>query len=239
MTDLSGTRFGRTEIHGIDLSLVRGLAETFHSGISRITTATLDDTASGLQASAANAKAVEEFYRRAGVAEHLITYFSTRTGEIVDEVRAFISYSHSDRPFARRLYEALQAEGVRCWLDEHELLPGDDIYETINDGIRRGDAMLLCCSQSALTSWWVDREINAAFEKEQMLTPELGSKALVVIPLDLDGYVFKVEGGKASELRSRYVADFTNWPSDAGRFRSTTARLVKALENRRGKRALA
>ncbi len=39
----------------------------------------------------------------------------------------FVSYSHADKSFARRLYDTLQGRGIRCWLDEHELLPGDDI----------------------------------------------------------------------------------------------------------------
>jgi hypothetical protein len=232
--DVSGTHFGRTEIHGVDLSAVRGLAETVHSGVSMIDTVTMEATACGLQVSMANLKAVEEFYRRAGVAEDLIIYFRTRIGKVTGDLHAFISYSHSDQAFARGLYQELQAAGIRCWLDEHELLPGDDIYEAVNDGIRRGDAILLCCSRKALTSWWVDREINAAFEKEQALSRTLGSKALVLIPLDLDGFIFELEGGKASELRSRFIADFTNWPSDADKFRATTARLVRSLEKRKG-----
>ena len=30
----------------------------------------------------------------------------------------------------------VQGRGVRCWLDEKQMLPGDDIYEQVDRGIR-------------------------------------------------------------------------------------------------------
>ena len=59
----------------------------------------------------------------------------------------FISYAHEDKLFARRLHDALQGRGVRCWLDEKQMLPGDDIYEQVDRGIRLWDKVLLCCSR--------------------------------------------------------------------------------------------
>ena len=40
----------------------------------------------------------------------------------------FYSYSHADKSFARRLHDGLQGRGIRCWLDEHQMVPGQDIY---------------------------------------------------------------------------------------------------------------
>ena len=77
----------------------------------------------------------------------------------------FMSYSHEDRAFADLLYDRLQARGIRCWKDDHQLLPGDDLHEGIDRGIRLWDKVLLCASQASLTSWWVDGEINRAFQK--------------------------------------------------------------------------
>ena len=47
------------------------------------------------------------------------------------------------------------------WLDEKEILSGDNISREIDRGIKQWDKTLLCCSKSALTEkWWVDLEIE-------------------------------------------------------------------------------
>jgi TIR domain len=108
-------------------------------------------------------------------------------------------------------------------------LPGDVVHEGIDRGIRLWDKVLLCASQAALTSWWVDGEINRAFQKEAKLMMERGRKVLALIPLNLDGHLFTWESGKASEVRSRVAADFRGWETDNTIFDTQFDRLVRAL----------
>ncbi|HKP71316.1 MAG TPA: toll/interleukin-1 receptor domain-containing protein, partial [Pyrinomonadaceae bacterium] len=99
----------------------------------------------------------EVFLRGCGVPENFITHMRSLVegAQPIQFYSCFISYSHADKSFARRLHDALQGRGIRCWLDEHQLLPGDDIYKMVDQGIRLWDKVLLCCSKDSLTSWWV------------------------------------------------------------------------------------
>lgn len=129
-----------------------------------------------------------------------------------DYFSVFISYSHVDATFARRLHHALTEHGVRTWLDEKQLLPGDDIYEGVERGIRDWDKILLCGSRSSLQSWWVDSEIDRAFQKERELFSKRKRKVNALVPLMLDDFMLSAwSSGKAQEVRSRIAADFRGW----------------------------
>ena len=69
--------------------------------------------------------------------------------------------------FARRVRDHLQVRGIRCWLDEHDMKPGDRIFDVVNDAIRLHDKILLCCSESSLNNWWVKDETRKAQERER------------------------------------------------------------------------
>lgn len=226
--NLASSTFSHALISGVDLSEVNGALEVMHLDRSEITSSAFELTSAGLSEHSRLTE-IESFYRGAGVPEHLIEYYRSRIGKATEFCSTFISYSHADTSFARQIFGQLQSRGIRCWLDEHQLLPGDDIYDAVDRGIRRWDKVLLCCSEASLTSWWVSDEIDKALEKERRLLKERGKNVLGIIPLNLDGYLFEWKDGRAATLRKRLAADFTGWEHDKAKFEEQFERVVMAL----------
>lgn len=132
-----------------------------------------------------------------------------------------------------------QGRGIRCWLDEKQLNIGDEIATEIHHGIRYWDKIIVCCSQAALNSYWVDREVSIALEKEEQLYKERQEKVLTMLPLDLDGYLFSDDcsGSQVTEIRRRLAGDFTGWEHDNAIFEREIERLIKALRTDGGKKS--
>lgn len=221
-TDLSGAKTAQTVFANVNLSSAKGLEVIEHIGPSMVSVDTLYRSGSSIP---------EVFLRGVGLPEAFITYLPSLIGRAIDFYSCFISYSHVDKPFARRLHDALQGRGIRCWLDEHQLLPGDKIYTEVDRGIRLWDKVLLCCSKESLSSWWVDNEIKIAFDKEQHLWRERGKEVLALIPLNLDGYLFTGQwhSGLATEVKARLAADFTGWEQANHKFDEQLEYLIRAL----------
>jgi WD40 repeat protein len=70
----------------------------------------------------------------------------------------FLSHNRQDKPRVRALAERLRDAGLRVWLDEWVIRPGDDIYLAIERGLEAARVQVLCLSPAALGSDWVALE---------------------------------------------------------------------------------
>ncbi|MFN0067982.1 MAG: toll/interleukin-1 receptor domain-containing protein [Limisphaerales bacterium] len=77
-----------------------------------------------------------------------------------DEFRhdVFLSHSAKDKAVVRPLAERLRKDGVKVWLDEWMLKPGDSIPAKIEEGLERSRVLVLCMSAHAFGSDWAQLE---------------------------------------------------------------------------------
>jgi hypothetical protein len=92
----------------------------------------------------------------------------------------FISYSHRDKLFARRLAGDLRDEGHTVWIDEAEIRVGDSLIERMRAAIDAVDFVATIVSSASIDSSWVKKELDLASNRE------MSENRVVVLPILLD-----------------------------------------------------
>lgn len=111
----------------------------------------------------------------------------------------FLSHSHQDKNFARRLAFDLRKAGANVWIDEAELKIGDSLIEKISEGLENMEFVGAILSNSSVSSKWVKQELKVA------LTEELKLGKIKVLPIlveDCDIPTF---------LKDKLYADFRDF----------------------------
>lgn len=213
--DFSDATFGRTILAHLDLGTVKGLETVYHTGPSTIGVDTLV---------LSQGKVPEVFLQGCGVPDTFITYAASLIGRPIQFYSCFISYSSKDQAFAERLYNDLQAKGVRCWFAPEDMKIGDEIRSRIDQEIRLYDRLLLILSEASVQSEWVKDEVETAFEKERV------QKRTVLFPVRLDDAINKTEQAWAAKLRrQRHIGDMSQW-SDPESYQRAFDRLLRDLQ---------
>jgi hypothetical protein len=224
MTDLSGAIVAWTTFGNNDLSRALGLETVVHRGPSTIGIDTLYRS---------DGKIPETFLRGAGVPEDFITFLpSLVMGRAIEFYSCFISYSHKDEDFSRRLHSRMTNENLRVWYAPEDMQGGKKLHDQIFLAIRVYDKLLLVLSENSIRSEWVITEIRSARKVER---EENRRKLFPIRLVDLDTICkwecFDADSGKdlAVELREFYIPDFSNW-KDYDAFEAEFAKLLRALK---------
>src|ERR1017187_5800713 len=72
----------------------------------------------------------------------------------------FLSHSAKDKPVIHGIAERLRADGLRVWLDDWQILPGDSIPAKIEEGLEGSRVLVLCMSAHAFGSEWAQLEAS-------------------------------------------------------------------------------
>ena len=93
------------------------------------------------------------------MSEHELKTTSTRP------LRVFLFHSSDDKTAVRNLYQRLRAEGFDPWLDEENLLPGQDWRLEIPKAVRNTDVVIVCLSRGFVKkAGYGQKEIKLALD---------------------------------------------------------------------------
>lgn len=98
-------------------------------------------------------------------------------------LRVFLCHASGDKSAVRELYQRLRADGIDAWLDEENLLPGQDWQRAIPKAVRESDVVIVCLSRSSITkAGYVQKEIKFALD----VADEQPEDTIFLIPLKLE-----------------------------------------------------
>ncbi len=130
---------------------------------------------------------------------------------------AFLSHSKKDAAFARRIYRDLCAKGVRVWMDETALPPGDSSWrKTIATAIRDSACVIVLFSPEANQSEWVQKELDYAEQCQKVIIP------VIIHGKESESIPFGYSGAQRIDLRK---------PTDYNAGIQKLARAVYALHH--------
>ena len=119
---------------------------------------------------------------------------------------------------------------MRCWFAPEDLRIGQKFRTGIDEAIRKYDKLLLILSESSVKSNWVEKEVEAAFEKENK------ENKTVLFPVRLDDSVFDTEVAWAADIRrTRHIGDFRYWQNHSD-YKVAFERLLRDLKSEERKK---
>lgn len=101
----------------------------------------------------------------------------------MEPVKVFISYARSDLEIARKIYADLRKSGIDVWLDEMDLLPGQNWRYTIPRVIKESSYIIaLLSSNSVQKRGYVQKELKVALD----ILDEFPDGDIFLIPVRID-----------------------------------------------------
>jgi hypothetical protein len=84
-------------------------------------------------------------------------------------MNVFVSYPSSISWIVSQIFKHLPSETVRPWIDDQKISLGSSIEEKVAENIENADYVVSFLSEEALSSLWVQKELEMAFRREDAL----------------------------------------------------------------------
>lgn len=98
-------------------------------------------------------------------------------------IRIFLAHAKEDAVAVKHLYKRLKQEGFHPWLDEEDLLPGQNWRAEIPKAIKQSDVFIACLSKQSISKrGYVQRELRMALNAWADRPP--GETYLIPLRLD-------------------------------------------------------
>lgn len=134
--------------------------------------------------------------------------------------KAFISHSSKDKPFVRKLKEDLNFNDIETWVDQDELKIGDQLADSLLNGIKESTHFIIVLSNNIKGSDWVKLEIDEAvksFDKNilQKIIPVVLRNTDIPVQLnsmlraDFSNITFTLKDDKAHSIGDAYTLELT------------------------------
>jgi len=215
---------GQTVFANLDMETCVGLDTVKHSQPSSVGVECLYRSGNNLPV---------KFLEGVGFSRILLDYLPSlvEAGSPIQFHSCFISYSHNDEAFARRLWSNLRNERIRAWYAPEEMKGGKKLFEQIERAIHMHDKLLIILSKESIASDWVQTEIRRARKQEK----QSGERKLFPIRLcDMETLkaweCFDADTGRdiAAEIREYFIPDFSEW-TKVGTFEKEFEKLRRDL----------
>ena len=113
----------------------------------------------------------------------LESYFKGKRSNPNRKLRVFLCHSSHDKPQVRKLYKKLAEDGIEVWLDEKNLLPGQEWEYEIGKAVSNSDAIIICLSNNSVAKeGFVQKEVRFALDKAE----EKPEGTIFIIPILLE-----------------------------------------------------
>jgi len=127
----------------------------------------------------------------------------------------FLSYRSTESVEAERLRDALEARGVRVWLDKDQMRPGDRFAEALENGLATSRAVGLIATPESIASNWVKNEYYRALSLST--AGELQLIPLLFGPTELPGFLKDRNWIDFQDSEYQRNVDKLVWPGITGR----------------------